>query len=126
MVGSRWSSARTRLVLPPTEGAATTNRLPGTAPPAGPAAPSLNILHLLAHLLDQHLELQRSVRQFGVDGLRAERVGLAIEFLHEEIETLAAAAARSEHSPHFRHVSAQPADFLRDVDLRCEQRELLF
>src|SRR6185437_7312245 len=32
--------------------------------------PSFQILHLLAHLLDQHLELQRHLRQFRVDRLR--------------------------------------------------------
>ena len=31
----------------------------------------LDILHLLAHLLDQHLELERRMRQFGVNGLGA-------------------------------------------------------
>src|SRR5689334_3779746 len=40
---------------------------------------SLEVLHLLAHLLDQHLELERDLRKLRVDGLRSQRVRLAVE-----------------------------------------------
>src|SRR5207237_1830515 len=51
------------------------------------------VLHLLAHLLDQHLEFERRLRQFGIPRLRAERIRFAMELLHQKVETLARAAA---------------------------------
>src|SRR5512138_442880 len=100
MPGSRSSNAATRLVLPPPDGAASTKRQPeaggalvgtgvGTALGGGAvlvAVMSLDVLNLLAHLLDQHLELERRLRELGVDRLRAERVRFAVELLHEEVE----------------------------------------
>src|SRR3954470_12348555 len=113
MPGSRSSRARTRLVLPPPDGAATTKRLPRTAARVPvPAAASLNILHLLAHLLDEDLQLERGIRKLGVDGFRAEGVRFAVQLLHQEVEPLAAAAARGEHASHFRDVSAKPTHLL--------------
>jgi hypothetical protein len=54
-----------------------------------------HILHLLAHLLDQHLELERGLRHLGIDRLRAQRVRFAVQLLRQEIEALAGAAARA-------------------------------
>src|SRR6185369_11845397 len=128
MPGSRSRRAATRLVLPPPDGAASTNRHPdaggalvgdggaslirgaplaasATASVSGvPLSASFQILHLLAHLLDQHLHFERCLRELGVDGLRAQRVRLAVELLHQEVEALAGAAARDEHAPHFADV----------------------
>src|SRR5512143_301218 len=56
------------------------------------------VLHLLAHLLDQDLELERRLREFGIHRFRAQRVRLAVELLHEEIESLARAAPGAEHA----------------------------
>ena len=47
---------------------------------------SLDVLHLLAHLLDGRLQVEADAGQLDVAGLGAERVGLAIELLAEEIE----------------------------------------
>src|SRR5205085_526272 len=121
--------AFTRLVLPPPDGAATTNRLPApcaswSARPSG-AGGSLKVLHLLAHLLDQHLELEGRLRQLGIDRLGAERVRLAMQLLHEEIESLAGRAAGAHHAAHFAYVRRQARELLRDVRLRREDRELL-
>src|SRR5260221_1812025 len=185
MPGSRSSHARTRLVLPPPDGAARTKEQAdaggalvaiGSAPTysrppwpsscndawsvgrrrsfgdanlsaAGPSqgansSPSggsaaanaasvgvqklLHILHLLAHLLDQHLEFQRRLRNFSVDRLAAQRVGLAVQFLRKKIQPLTGAAAGAEHAPHLGHVRGQPRQFLGDVDLGGEQGEFLF
>src|SRR5450432_4443954 len=82
MPRSRSSSARVRLVLPPPDGAAITNRFPVgvmQAPCRGFLAASFDILDLFPHLLDQHLEFQRRLRQLGVDGFRAQRVRFAVE-----------------------------------------------
>src|SRR5262245_106036 len=104
MPGSRSSSAATRLVLPPPDGAASTNRQPeaggalvgvgsGAALAGAPwvlgTASLFHVLHLLAHLLDQHLELERRLRELRVHRLGPERVRLAVQFLHEEVESLA-------------------------------------
>src|SRR6201997_2007544 len=44
------------------------------------------VLHLLAHLLDQHLHVHRGARGLEVLRLGRQRVGLAVQLLHEEIE----------------------------------------
>src|SRR3546814_4767645 len=50
----------------------------------------LNVLHLLADLVDQHLQLHRDVAGARVDGFRAQGVGFAVELLQQEVQ------ARSE------------------------------
>src|ERR1700687_1619807 len=121
MPGSRSSNARVRLVLPPPDGAAITKRLPtGTLMPTSSLDPSFYVLYLLAHLFDQYLDLERRLRQFRVDGLGAERIGFAVEFLHQKVEALAAASTVSQHAPHFGDVSSKARDFLGDVDLGRE------
>src|SRR5690242_16783747 len=87
--------------------------------------PSLEILHLLAHLLDQHLELERHLRKLRVDGFRAERIRLAMQLLSEKIQPLADRSALCQHAADFGYVRGEPRDLLGDVDLRREQRELL-
>src|SRR5689334_10930789 len=61
----------------------------GLGSPSARPPRSFDVLHLLAHLLDQHLELERDLRHLGVDRLGAERIGLAMQLLREEIEALA-------------------------------------
>ena len=53
---------------------------------AGGTARSLDILHLLAHLLDHRLEPQPGGGQRHRGRLAAQRVGLAHELLHQEVE----------------------------------------
>src|SRR5512135_3917290 len=62
---------------------------------------SFEVLNLLAHLLDRHLELERHLRQLGVDRLGSQGVGFAVQFLGEEIEPLAGAAAVCQYPPEF-------------------------
>src|SRR5664279_5708543 len=103
MPRSRSSNARVRLVLPPPDGAAITNRLPaGALMPDRSLDHSFYVLHLLAHLLDQHLDFERSLGQFCVDGLGAQRIGFAVEFLHQKVESLAAASTLRQYAPHLR------------------------
>src|SRR5207302_1165344 len=77
MLRSRLSNSSTSVVFPAPDGATTTKRFPIT---------SLDVLDLLAHLLDQHLHLDRDARDLVRDRFRAERVGLAVELLAEKIE----------------------------------------
>src|SRR5256885_15201209 len=97
MPGSRSMRPLTMLLLPPPEGAATTNRQPDAGGPwvvmVIDARCSFDVLHLLAHLLDEDLELQGDLRHLGVDRLGAQGVGLAVQLLGQEIQALAGAAA---------------------------------
>ena len=53
---------------------------------------SLNILRLLAHLLDQQLQVDGGAGDFDAAGLGTQRIGFAIHLLKEEIKPLADAA----------------------------------
>ena len=55
------------------------------------SAASFDVLHLLAHLLDQHLQLQRAVGDRLAGRLGGERVGLAVELLARKSRRLPAA-----------------------------------
>ena len=83
MLRSRASTALTMLDLPAPEGAATMKRVPRMR------VRSFDVLDLFADLVDQHLELDRRLRGARVDRLGAQRVGLAVEFLQQEVEPAA-------------------------------------
>ena len=57
---------------------------------------SLHVLNLLAELLDHGLQVEPDPRQGDVVGLGAERVGLAAEFLRQEVEPAADRPPSSE------------------------------
>ena len=82
-------------------------------------------MNLLAHLLDEELEVQRHACDFDVHRLGAERVCFAVEFLHHEVEPLADGAAFAEDALQFRQVRAEASEFLIDVDAVGEQRQFL-
>src|SRR3546814_3859955 len=46
----------------------------------------LHVLHLLADLVDQHLQLHRDVAGARVYGFRAPGVGFAVELLQQEVQ----------------------------------------
>src|SRR5690606_27534715 len=103
MLRSRARQALTMLDFPAPDGAATMKRVPRTG-----ASTLFNVLHLLADLVDQHLELHRDPGGAAVDRLRAQRVGLAVELLEQEVQ-----------APPGRFVAAQhPAD-LGDVAVQA-------
>ena len=101
-LGTSWGSAarsRRRIVLLPTpEGPEMTTSLPGrTSIPmlyrefaavekSAAESPSLDVLDLLAKPLDAGLELDDGVGRLHVEGFRGDRVGLAGQFLRQEIE----------------------------------------
>src|SRR5262245_40049323 len=92
------SSRRDRVVLPAPDGEDNTRASPrraiGAPPACSPA--SLNVLHLLAHLIDHGLELEPGAGHVRIVGLRAERVGLAVELLGQEVEAPARRLARGD------------------------------
>src|SRR5687768_697691 len=114
----RASTAFTRLDLPAPEGAATMNSWPRSAP-------LLKVLHLLAQLLDQHLQLDRGLGGARVDRLRAQGIRLAVELLHQEVEPAADRLRQREHAPRLGDVAGEPVEFFVDVDLLQVEHDLL-
>src|SRR2546428_11907676 len=88
-------------------------------------ARSFDVLNLLAHLLDQQLELEARVGEVLRNRLRAERVGLAVELLHQEVQALADHSSRPDHAVHLLEVRSQAVQLLGDVRLDAEERDLL-
>ena len=84
-----------------------------------------HVLHLLAHLLDQDLDVDRGARGLDVLRLRRERVRLAVQFLHQEVEPSSRWLLRIEHLQDLGHVTAQAVELFLDVHLAGEQRDLL-
>src|SRR6185312_2926110 len=73
---------------------------------------SLDVLHLLAQLLDRDLHVDRDRRHLDRRRLRTERVGLAQQLLDEELEALADLAALGEQPRDLVEVRAQPRELL--------------
>ena len=62
--------------------------------------PLFQILDLFAHLLDENFHFHRAARDFRVDRFRTQGIGLAVEFLHQKIQSLAHRAALLEYAVH--------------------------
>src|SRR2546423_1566336 len=105
-------------LLPAPEGAVTTNSLPARV-----VMRSFDVLHLLAHLLDQQLQLKRAVRDPAARRLGSERVGLAVELLGEEVEPFSGGAAFVQSALDLAEMRTEPLQLLVDVDFRGEERD---
>src|SRR5690349_3886682 len=82
-LASFWTSKRARVDLPAPEGEESTS-----ISPRRPAiAASLDILNLLAELIDYRLHLEADPGKRAVARLGAERVYFPIQLLREEVET---------------------------------------
>src|SRR5690606_20400353 len=86
---------------------------------------SLNVLHLLADLVDQHLQLDRGVAGARVDRLASERVGLPVELLQQEVQAPAHGLLLAEHAPDFVDVAGQAVELLVHVELLQRQHQFL-
>ena len=84
-----------------------------------------DVLNLFAKLIDDRLELQAKPRD--VDGvrLRAQCVGLAVEFLGEKIELPSDGSAFDQNIASGRDVSRQALQFLFDVGAGRDQHGFL-
>src|SRR5580698_5037436 len=71
---------------------------------------SLDILRLLAELVDHGLERQPRAGKRDVGGFRAQRVGFAVELLRQEIELAADRVAGREKRARLLHMRAQPVE----------------
>lgn len=85
----------------------------------------LQILHLLAHLLDQHLHLDRGACGLEILGLRGQGVGLAVELLHQEIQAPARRLGAAQRAARLLDVTDQSVELLVDVQPLQQQQHFL-
>src|SRR5689334_17266651 len=71
---------------------------------------SLHILNLLAELLDHGLQFKPDPRERHIIGLCTQGIGLAPEFLRQEIQASADRSALLQQAPRGIHVSTQPVE----------------
>ena len=84
-----------------------------------------DILHLFAHLVDCHLEVEANRRQRAVLRLGAQRVRLAQEFLHQKVKFPTGRRAGANQVAGSGDMRAQAVKFLGHVAFHYDQREFL-
>ena len=82
---------------------------------------SFDVLHLLAQLVDNGLQLEAIAGDVGIVGLRAQRVGFAVELLRQELELAPDRLLRGDQLARGSDVRAEPLHLLLDVGPRREQ-----
>ena len=85
----------------------------------------LQILDLLAELLDHALELETDIGQLPVVCLGAQRIRFAVEFLGQEIEPPADRAALPHHALRLFHMGGKTVKLLAHVRPGGDQDRLL-
>src|SRR5690606_36671976 len=85
------------------------------------SAESLNILYLFPQLVDHCFQLQADSSQAGVVRFRAERVGLAVEFLREEVEAAANCTLLRQKLPGLIDMGETPVELLSNIIGRGNQ-----
>src|SRR5688572_2396195 len=93
--------------------------------PSGAVGGSLNVLDLLAHLLELGLGRGDELRDAQTIGLRTHGVYFAVHLLQQEIELPAAWLGGFRQRGPVRHVASEAGDFLADVRSRCRPDNLL-
>src|SRR2546429_7917988 len=83
------------------------------------------VLHLLAHLLDQDLHVDRAAGGLEVLGLRGQGVGFAVELLHEEVEPAASGLARADDAAHLADVAREALELPVHVQAPRQRRQPL-
>src|SRR5262245_62013235 len=121
---------RASVVLPAPEGEESTSSSPlrpmrGASPRAGTLARSLNVLDLLAHLVDKRLQSNARPRNLRIGSLGAWRIGFPVELLGQEIEPTPGRLGALEQLPRRRDVGGEPLQLLLHVGAGREQRGLL-
>src|SRR5207302_67978 len=82
---------------------------------------SLQILNLLAELLDDALELEPDIGELDVIRLGAQRVGLALQLLREEIQPAPDGTAACQQISALVHMRSKSIQLLADVGLGGNQ-----
>src|SRR5262249_21218160 len=122
-------SSRDSVVLPAPDGDDSTNISPRRAtlsvlwPPA--AITSLQILDLLAELLDDVFHFEPGIGQLDVVRLGAAGIDLAVELLRQEIEPPAHRPALAEHLARLHDVRGDAIKLLADIRLGGDQQRFL-
>ncbi len=93
----------------------------GTGVAGGEAAASLNVLHLLAHLVDHRLEFETDARDLGIGGLGAERICFAVELLGQKVEAAPGGLFRFQECARGGDVGAETLEFFLDIGAGREQ-----
>ena len=75
-----------------------------------------DVLHLLAHLFDQHFHVHADARELQRCRLGAQRVGLAVQFLDQKVQAFADFAALLEQALDFIDMRLQARDLFSHVD----------
>src|SRR5262247_2432903 len=107
MCGVCSTSRSTSVVFPAPEGADTMNSRPRRP---GPVEGLLDILDLLAHLLELRLRRDHELRHAEAVGFRPHRVHLAVHLLEQKIELAPARLRRGGERDPVRHVAAKALD----------------
>src|SRR5947207_13496451 len=111
--GSRASRRRDNVVLPAPDGDDSTSSKPRRGSSGGDGLwRLLDILHLLAKLIDDGLERKPGPDQGRVGRLGAPRIGLAVELLRQEVEPPTDRLARLQQFPGCLDMGSQPIDLL--------------
>src|SRR3990172_7293208 len=126
MPASASSRRRASVVLPAPEGDERTMSRP-RRPMRTVSLPLdlFNILNLLAHLVDDGLELETSSRCICVAGLGAQCVGFAIELLRQKVEATAGRLVQHQQLARRAYVGSQPLELLLGIRPGRKQRGLL-
>src|SRR5437016_14597919 len=96
----------TSVLLPVPDGAETMKSRP---------RPSLDILHLLAHLLELRFRRDHELGDSKTVGLRSHRVDLAVHLLQQEVELASARLGSVDERRQVRDVAAEPRNLFADV-----------
>src|SRR5918995_5006487 len=86
---------------------------------------SLQVLDLLAELLDRRLDGKSDAGQLQVRGFGAERVCFSIQLLAEEIQPPSDGATLGEESPRRLRMSLQPIQLLGRIRTVDQERRFL-
>src|SRR5436190_18092470 len=84
-----------------------------------------NVLHLLAKLVDDGLELEPDCGQRAVGRLRAQSVGFAVEFLGKKIELPPDRLGGGKKLPRRLDMSEEAIDLLLDIGARRQEHGFL-
>src|ERR1700722_5000117 len=85
----------------------------------------LDVLYLLAHLLDDDLHIDGAAGCFEVLRLRRERVRFAIELLHQEVEAAARRLAAIDNAADLNDVARKAIELFVDVEALQKDGQLL-
>src|SRR5713101_9201556 len=117
-------SRSTSVVLPAPDGAETMKRRPRD-PLTDPLPVSLDILHLLAQLLELGLRRDDELGYAEAIGFRPHRIHLAVHLLQQKVELPPARLGAVRQRDPVRHVTPKPRNLFADIGTRCDPNDLL-